>query len=671
MMKKKAVILPLAAAMTVAFCSCGNSGSPIDPDAVFVNNTFDYSLTEVCAFLASDDLVYAAFRDSPDIKVLDSSANVVKTLDLGEGYHSNLCKYQDTLYAFTYGETSVGITAYDLSADTYTYSPLNYEVKSALSMSAAENSLYLIYWSDELDENQKTVRYDPNDGYIYMGEKAVSVDLDTMECSDVDIKNVICSKDCGENEIMYYAYDSIGGYYFTIYDTVTKKFGEKVYNNNLGYTFSFAYNSDDDSIIYSDGNSSKLTSLSLRPTDVRIDFLPNVFAASGNDIQMSGGDCYVLDSPSGTILRTDYSGAVRKDEEIAFYASGAYSSQIPYGCGYKINTTQLSDEEFAMNILAGNSDYDICMMSSGQDFSRNIRDKGAFYPLNDLPMVNEYLDACFPYLKEAATDENGAIWMIPVAVDIPCVVYQEDNCASRGITFDGGVSWENLFEKIEELYEDEAARDKYQFNGYMAARCIIDQYNRFYALDDNGVSYDTSLFRELCELLKKTDILSPSLHTWLSSPSYMELERFYEEDFILTLVYDYLTPVYDRTGYDRLRAAELPDIDGETPSCADCYYFCVNENSENLSAALNYINTYCSYMLGRTDCLVFQDISKYMYADTPLGQDLHRIFSNAQVSFQLSSEIFWDDFQNYLDEKITLDEFITEVERKVRMFINE
>lgn len=53
-----------------------------------------------------------------------------------------------------------------------------------------------------------------------------------------------------------------------------------------------------------------------------------------------------------------------------------------------------------------------------EPFGYHLREKGLFYPLNEVAGIQEYLDACFPYVKEAATDEDGNVWMLPVTVDI-------------------------------------------------------------------------------------------------------------------------------------------------------------------------------------------------------------------------------------------------------------
>ena len=173
--------------------------------------------------------------------------------------------------------------------------------------------------------------------------------------------NVINLKPYSKNEIIYYAYDDIGGYYFTIYNIDKKSFSEKKYNNIPKYTYSFDFY--DNNIIYSDFGNRKITSVNIDNNESVIDFIPNVVTVSGNDLKIENGFCYVLDNHTRSIIRVKYNETIKENKEIKFLSSEIYS-EVPYGCGYLINTNIIGDDEFALNILAENSEYDICMMSS-------------------------------------------------------------------------------------------------------------------------------------------------------------------------------------------------------------------------------------------------------------------------------------------------------------------
>ncbi len=662
-MKRFSIFVALIIMMNL-LSACRNEADISSADSAA--EIFNYNLTDVCSFVPMGNDICVSFRSSGEVAVYNEVGEKTRTLDFGEGVHTNLCMNDDRIYAFTNTESIPCVTVYDLNTDKYTSNrPKNSSIASASTMAVVSDRLYLIYMSDFRDEQQKNVKFDETDDYYFGGETAVSVSMEDFSTTPVDISNVISLKKYSDNEIIYYAYDDIGGYYFTVYNTETEQFSDRVYNNNIGRIFSFAF-IDDTNIVWSDFPNRKLTSADITQHNSETDIMSDVVAVYGNDVQYADGRVYVLDNRTGSILRTEYAQAVMCNNEISFCSSEIYS-ETPYGCGYRINTYMLSDEEFALNILAGNSGYDICMMSSGQSFSQSIRDKGAFYPLDDVPMVSEYLDSCFPYLKEAATDEYGQIWMLPVAVDIPYILYHPENCAEKGIAFDESTSWEYLFSKAEELYQAPELRDKFQLNGYQAEGNILNQYNSFYATD----GYDTELFRHLCEMLKGCNIQSSeSLHTWIAPISrYNDLTAYYE-DYLFELK-PYGHSLFEQEAFDMLRAAGLPVIGESTPNCADCIYFCVNMNSDNLEDTLRYISSYCTYMLGRKDTYMLADKSCYSFSGTPLAEDLYRIYSNAEISFALSYEMFWEDYLKYCENQLDIDELISEIGRKTDMYINE
>lgn len=89
-----------------------------------------------------------------------------------------------------------------------------------------------------------------------------------------------------------------------------------------------------------------------------------------------------------------------------------------FSCGSQIKSEQLSAEEFALNVLSLDPGYDLMMMDTRESYAYNIKEKGSFYPLNDIPGVSEYIEKCFPSVRETAVDANGNIWMLPLSLDV-------------------------------------------------------------------------------------------------------------------------------------------------------------------------------------------------------------------------------------------------------------
>lgn len=666
MNKIRKTIFAVILSVTVC-CNCSCRATSQNNTIEFRDNLFSYDLENVCAFTVYNKTLYTAFQEENSIKSYDYSGKYLKSFDFGDGFHTNLSCDGKQIYSFTYKDDGNYITKYDLLTNNLSEHKIDFEVSSALSMTTQNDKIFLVYWNEQSDAYLESVKYEDDDTYIYLGEKSVSIDTDNFIVEQIDINNVLNLKPYSDNEIIYYAYDDIGGYYFTIYNTINKTFSDKIYNNTPKYAYSFDYLEND--IIYSDFNNRKITSVEIDNPDVHVDFIPNVVCVSGNDLKTDTGDCYVLDNKSGNIIRTTYNDTIKKNKEIMFLSSEIYS-ETPYGCGYRINSSILKDEEFVLNILAENSDYDICMMSSGQTISGNIRDKGSFYKLNDVPMVKEYLDKCFPYLKEAAYDENNNIWMIPIAVNIPCLVYNPKICDENGINICPDITWKNLFEACKKAYEKPENRHKFEVNGYQSQFDILNHYNNYYSIIRGKANYNNELFRNLCTMLKETDIDSDFLHTNLSGMHNYDNLNDYFNNYLFELRFYLYNAFYDEA-FSNLRALPTPSLNGNEPGCADCIFFCVNSNSSNLTEALNYISNYCSYMLGRNDNYMLNDENIYPYHDTALAKDLFSIYSNAQVHFSPSNDMFWNDYIDYHTNKISLDSMISEIERKTDMYLNE
>ena len=73
-----------------------------------------------------------------------------------------------------------------------------------------------------------------------------------------------------------------------------------------------------------------------------------------------------------------------------------------------------------------------------------MKNSNSFYPLNDIPGIEEYLDRCFPYVREAATKEDGTIWMLPFLVFVDGMLVQEVKFLQDNIIFSDGVTCEKL-----------------------------------------------------------------------------------------------------------------------------------------------------------------------------------------------------------------------------------
>jgi hypothetical protein len=507
------------------------------------------------------------------------------------------------------------------------------------------------------------------DDYYYSGQKAVVCNWQTGETKQMDISNVISF--CRDNygQLLFYAYDDIGGYYFTSYQEETETFGEKRYNN-IGFADSFDYNDEKKEIIYSKYSEQSIKA-DVEATGETSELLPEALTASGNDIQYQKGFTYILNSINSSLYRVNNKKVLKENKSIVLYLPH-YIQDNPLGCGYKMKIETLTEEEFALAILAGDSDFDLCMMGSDDVFSRSIRDKNAYYPLNEVPGVKEYLERCFPYIKQAAAAGNGEIWMLPIAVNASEIIYHEQNCANNGIDIGNVSTHKELADIAGQLYRKESNRDKYSLNRYMLAGDMIDQYNTFYAIKNNQANFDTPLFRNIMKSVKEEIYPEDeALNTWIYSPASVYPEPFYQSYLFQLSSYRYYVAGED--GFDSLRARGLPDINAEmdNPNVVACTFLCVNPNSENLEDTLKYISDLSYAMQEQTDTYMLKDIGLYTNSESNIIKDLYGIYEDGAISFSLSYEMFWDDYLKYMNNEISLEECIDELQRKTNAYLNE
>jgi len=65
----------------------------------------------------------------------------------------------------------------------------------------------------------------------------------------------------------------------------------------------------------------------------------------------------------------------------------------------------------------------------------------------------------------------------------------------------------------------------------------------------------------------------------------------------------------------------------------------------------------------------FKDRS--LYPDNSYYDDLYGIYSNADIRFTSPSDLYYNDYLKYLDDELSLEEFIRLANRKLDIYRNE
>ncbi len=510
------------------------------------------------------------------------------------------------------------------------------------------------------DEEGVTVSFEDK------GKKMGFIDLESGENALSDIEFPV-SFSVSDNGVTVYAYDSESGYYFA--DLAASD--NKRFTNKLGSISSFEFfkESGEFAIVGSTEFSGVLPISKADNESGVICAVNNVYPFWASDLCASEAGYVwlktadIASSPEKRIKRYDLRGTEVKGDPIRVIASQYFTEQ-PFAAGSEIQMNQLSGEGFALTVLSLDKSYDAAMISSDQGAANDIKEKGSFYPLNDVEGVSEYLDRCFPYIKEAVTDSEGNICMLPIAVEIPLIAYNEKNCSKNGIV---------LSSEIEPFIN--AVKQASTISEYYGCTRYLTVQTQLIGYLSGNKSFDTEEFRELAKLLKEqctADIFKSNLELYsaLMTVQYVtddqHYTRIYEKTLFTQLRYRLQQTVLIND--ENLRAAPMPfSANGKT--VAVCTFICVNPYSDRLSETLTFIENIVKDMSTERNSCMLAD--KSTYENTPFAQDVYSIYQNGEICFQIPSEIYAEDFESFCSGKINLDEFITEADRKLSVYLNE
>lgn len=496
--------------------------------------------------------------------------------------------------------------------------------------------------------------------YSYNGEVLISVDLKTGEITQSAVDFPIAFS-VFEGECAVYTADE-NGYYFTDFED------EKHLAHNIEMLYNFELY-EPERFVFTAGsglNLGKIMAGTVRLEDGTSDVINNVYAMNGLYVQ--DGFTYfrkASDTLGGEeqICRFRNSEYIKKNNKIRFI-SQEYSFDAPFGCGYTIEHISMSDDSFALSILSQDSSFDMCVVNSYDTVAGNIRDKGSFYPLNDIPEVQEYLNSCFPYLKEAATDSNGEIWMLPVSITVPAILFSEKNCASAGVKFTDGMTVQQLVEQCERAHSSDY-NNGYGIHPYTLTQNWMIQYLT------HSDSVDTEVFRSFSEYTRE----KLNMSDMTSYPEYMHIvnqaqNMLYFEGGEELFLFSYSTELPEQAwlaGLEGFSACAIPRMDGGDVNTATCAFITVNPASENLEATLDYVASLAEHLSQQQDSFMLSDKKMYSAGNTAL----YDIYANAEVGFNVSDELIYDSYVRYHAGELSLDEFITEAQRKYSAYLNE
>lgn len=602
-----------------------------------------------------------------NLNVIDHLGNPIKTYALPFFININYQVLEGILY-YAYqsidrdNKSTTYITAYNLEDETLeVLAELNDDIRGIVNFEVTSQGIYLLAEDKNLYDKSYLLA-DPMDSFFYKGEFLAYLDFDTLTITRMDVEFPISFSTTVEEKALVYGYDEEQGYYFVECDGKTNQVSKKMYKN-LRNLKEFACTSDKDIILYQ--------FFTLSETGVA------AISVSKNEQWELFSDAYVglLESiVSGDYLyyrnwkydkkleRINYKDYMTGNNTIHMI-SASMEAFLPFGAGFKLSREFPSLEEFALTVLSNDSNFDIAILHSGADISENIRNKGSFYPLNEVEGVKEYLDVLFPYIKDAATTEDGDVWMIPLTIDIPFLLYNEENCEEAGFEITDNMDIKEFADIVKRIRGDDTLKDKANYKDYPFIDTLFDYYIREYK------TFDSDLFLLLAKEMK--DAFNPFHEKPMSDNFFVENELYEGSKrkplFVLQNTYTGRHLNYDSIP-DSLHASKFPQVGEKTTSVVNALFLTVNPASKNLEESLNYISKLCQHLIKSDSTKIFRTNTVF---ETDLEKEISKIYADGEIVFRLPKELYIEEVYAYLQGELGLADMIKEGNRKLNIYLKE
>ncbi len=366
---------------------------------------------------------------------------------------------------------------------------------------------------------------------------------------------------------------------------------------------------------------------------------------------------------------------VPEDTLLGYTYSEVYTPYQLGTCDVKAEIVQPEDSELMVTkLLAGDSDYDFMLLSSSSSLATDILRTGAYYSLNEIPEVAGLLDRYHGYIKEAATAENGDIWMIPCGVNVPFVLYREDVCEEFELDF-SDITYTEFLEKVEALPKN---GDNIFFTPYgLMTADITSKFEQVYGYEDMS-EQETELLRSYMEKIRAYDVPFNEGKWWLLS-SEKSINHMSEEsmkNMIFELEHSNnmaLSVSLDFFRIDGFRAAKLPDLEQgvDCPVGATVNFIVINPKSDKLELTLQYVSQLCEKLQKDTTNAIRWMSRGEDFSNNVLREDIYRLISEGEVYSGYPYDVVGAELMAYREGKQEFDAMLEEIKRNIKMYKEE
>lgn len=610
---------------------------------------FGYTCTNFGALAVKDDILYIAPYRQVDETAIEIGKQIPFNPETGliEG---ELTEQMWDLFSAGEGVENKSIVrsilfSYDLKSEKVTKLKEFAYFKQVLRILIGEEHIYLL----GRDNTDPGIGRLSTEDYVSGGEKIVRYTPSNKEEVTLGIAEPIDIALNGEGDLLIHA-NTEDGFCLLLYNA--EREAVKVLNNTDGTgMLYFAYSPEEDSVLYIPSSEVGLVCASLSDLNDVCGVYPWGFWE--DRLVCYNGRVVCLAANDGTLAQFPL-GEIKKENKTIRYIYTGTEWIEPFGCGYRMEKKEYTQDKLTLKLLALDDDFDLCLASSAYESADSLKKNGSFYPLNDVPGVQEYLDACFPYVREVATKEDGSIWMLPIQVDIPAFVYDTAMDDSIPVPFTPDMTYEEFFKAQEALTEEQ--REVAFFGNF--EKDFLHRYLHY------NTSLDTEKFRRVMRLFIDNQKLFPNYRG--------ELRYEYEKG---SYIYDcmslsvFLRGSINSESYgEAARAYGYPKITKEDKNMGTCVFLVVNPESNNLEATLSYLEDLIDYQMNLEQ--------RPLYFQTPdesgdsYEGSLYELYKNGEITFYPDANLT-DGFDEVMEGKMDLEAFIKEADRKLDMYFHE
>lgn len=389
-----------------------------------------------------------------------------------------------------------------------------------------------------------------------------------------------------------------------------------------------------------------------------------------------------IDKTKAVIENTNNKVNIDKKTEITGYTLNQYY-RFPQ-CGYNVKCNELSEDELTMKLQAGDSDYDFLILDTRHSISRNLKDKKAYAALNEVDEIDDYFERCNYYIKDVAKNEDGSIWMLPLDIDCPVLMFNEEATKESGMDIEALDTYEKFIDYVYNLPKEDS--HYYSMPYFMVTEDIVYRYLDLYAFDGKKVVFDTDIMKRYMDIMKKYDKDECEGTSFSVLPGYMEYSQdekesinekeetnwLFEMSRSSEIIYDiyYNTKNMEHYKKSNYVVKNLPVLDDskDERNAIECTFILVNPESAKKDIVKQYISDICKEITDKKESIMLKDFDT---KGDPILDSVKELLKDGNITLEYPRDIIGGELEKYRFEGQDYKTTVSEMERNLSMYLWE